>query len=321
MVNTLVTAAVVLLLCVSQAMAAETPNDLTISLSAETGSVYRGEPLTITVSVNNASSKPVVVPVDWSEGRFTLTRTLDGGAAREWNPFAAPEGMDRTVTLQPGQAHRAVTDLLFVSNGAEPGVHKFKARLESDGWYLKLDRHSGQMVKRPCWAGRVESKPLSVTVKALADADDRKALAVLTRGRDVSEIWLYSDAVLAGTDKRYATVLKEHPKSVFAKHCELTLARVYARRFHQSGMHFDKAARHYTNVIGNYAAFAFAGDAMLALARVYLRKEQIDPNKGYRDKAIKHLRHLAKTCPKSDSAPAAKKLLAEVQKTLAPRQP
>jgi hypothetical protein len=317
-------AGVVWLICVFQAMAADAPADLAISLNAETDTVYHGEPLMITVRVVNVSSKPVVVPVDWSSGRFTMKHAHAGGPPREGNPFANPsDGMDRTVTLQPGQAHRAVTDILFVTNGDKPGLHRLEARLQSDGWYRSLDRASGQMVKRPCWAGSIESKPLSLTIKALDNPADREALAVLTQGRDLESVWLYSDAVLAGTDKRYATVLEKYPESVFARHCDMALARAHARSFDdESGIRFDEeAVHHYTNVIRNYPAFAFMDDAMLELARVYLRKEQIDPNKGYRDKAASLLEDILKKHSGSDSVDQATTLLKVAASATLPDRP
>jgi len=197
-----------------------------------------------------------------------------------------------------------------------------QATLESNGKVRTFE--SGQTYERECWAGKIVSEPLKVTLKPLTNPDDLAAFKVLSTlereglGDGYRLMWTPSDKVYTGEDKRYVTVLEKYPKSVFAKDCELALAYEYARRFlyvrDGSGQpeiagDFEQAVDRYSKVLKNYPTFFGTPRAKFGLAQLYLEKEKREPGKGFRDKALSFLEDVVKNHAESFEAVAAAKLL------------
>lgn len=296
---------------------------LAARLRTEVSSAFVGEPLWGSVEVTNVSPNPVALMTTWtgsSNVRVVVSVTDSHGKSWERRPFDSPGTpmVERVVFLGSGDDYRALIG--FSTLAGRPGRYSLTVSAEFTGKARYFDRDAGKAGHRKVWAGKIISKPLTITIKPLVEPADIAALKVLCRTekqfRDGPYYSIWSPhSTTKGGDSRFRTVLEKYPGSVFAKHAELAEARVWAGSLaRESAPYYDKAIHHLTRLIEGYWTSHISDDAELLLARVYLRREISRSGKGYRDKAIGHLRHLIATYSKSDSVPAAKKLLAEATK-------
>jgi hypothetical protein len=289
---------------------------LSVILSSEESEVYRGEPLQITTTVSNTTGEVVVLP---SCLRIEVTQVLGGktnnGIWQESVDSTYPEGVNR---ISPGGKLCGRIQLLSILDvlPEKHGSYLLRATLESKGQYFsEIDAKTGDKVYSSCWSGMVQSATASMVVKQVQNAEDRVVLQTLARGsettlNDSGLLKIWNDAAA-----RYEEILAQHPKSVFARHCEF-----YAAERGVSGPGGSAIAAavnaigHYKNVIEKYPAFFLADDAKLGLARVLIvHKEKVA--KDWKSRATIQLQSILRDHPRSDVVDDAAKTLSMLRKS------
>jgi len=290
---------------------------LSISLHAERDTLLVGEPLVVWMRITNVSDRPVMIPSTWGTGKYMRLKITTNGTERT-ETFARPGDYlgESAHELQPGEVYplAATSDLYpFMER---PGRQTFVATFRSPGHYPRWNREAQQTEDVPCWAGEVTSGPLTITVRALENADDIAAWKVMQS--ETAPEWSATFAVgvkfgeREPSDKRFHTVLERFPKSIFAPYCAFALAKAWAERVELSTDYLNNTVRHATQAIEGPRPFPFSDDAELLLARTYVRWHKVRPFEGANRKAQTHLKHLLNTWPQSDSAEPARELLASV---------
>ena len=291
---------------------------LVVRLRTDTNVVFVEEPISGVIKVTNVSPKPVALMTSWlgsDNVKVVISVSKDQGKSRERKPFRAPSTpmIEKVSSLRTGDDYQAPISI----PSSKPGRYTLTVSVEFTGKATYYDRDAGRpRDRKAAWAGKITSEPLTITVSPLVKPVDISALKVLRLTEGPRYNMWYPHSTTTGGDSRFRTILKKYPRSVFAKHAELAEARVWAGDLQpQSGPSYDKAIAHLTRLLNDYPPSYISDDAEFLLARVYLHREKSQPGKGYRQKAIKHLRHLVATYSKSNSVKPAKKLLASAMKT------
>lgn len=302
--------------CLSVARGGEEPQPV-ISLQAESKEVFLGEPLHIHVIVTNPSTRLVDLPTSWGAGYFRMKITHEGTVLSPGtNCFSSPGDpfAYKVSRLAKGESYSRYIDILRLLGREKTGTYVLQACLESDGRAPYVNPRTGKTLHRKCWAGKITSEPFTIKVKPLKEEKDVAALKAMCvsvgnfKNGYFANIWYAGRNVTSGKDKRFTTVLREYPTSIFAKHCQFALARGHAQVFVDGGAFFKEAVRHCNELITKYPEFHFTDDARLYLAKVYARRHKLYPTKGYNTKALTVLKDLMEKHPKSDSVRGARKL-------------
>lgn len=248
--------------------------ELELSLFSESNEILLGQRLLISVIVKNISEKDILIPVSWTCESLLLT--VQGGD-RQY-AFCLERGdmiADTECLLKPGQWHSrqfdAVQRLVM-----EPGSCKVTAAYRSPGVLRSLvDIDTLKTVEKECWKGEVETVPLEIRIRAPESPQDKAALGVLRRGSGMVSPYLYAfapDHELAGA------VIREYPKSEYARYCEYAMGESYARNAFPSANRswIDKAMPHLKATVENYPRFSFTDDAIFLMAKLMWRTGEQD---------------------------------------------
>ncbi len=292
----------------------ENGNTIEVSLFAERDSIFVGEPMALWILIRNRSDRPVVVPTSFYTGEYLHLKTSVNGRATT-ETFAGPVGPslfgEDGKELKPSEAVRVAAAFFTRPFAETPGEMVLQATLQSPGTYPRWRYVGDRREESPvaCWAGKVASRPLTITVKPLTQPDDIAAWDEV-RSKDHGYGWYAT--LRASDDERFTTVLTKFPRSIFARHATLALAQAYGRRCLNNGPYYDETVEHAKRVIEKYDPFWLTDDAHLLLAEVYLQRNRQNPGDKARAEAFRQLQLILRDWPESDSAWRAAELLKQV---------
>jgi len=200
--------------------------ELSLSISAQAAEAYLGEPLRIRVQVTNVSDHDVKVPITWEEGYFSGAVTRKGGKSNKWGfGIRGYIAFHQVVTLRPGESYQRFRGLLRITHYQRPGKYVLNGTFESDG------DAPNYVTRKPvaCWKGSISAKPLKIEVKESPRKSDREVLKILSAPyggvekcvhfEDIWSVGLYGVNKYEMDDRRYDSLLKKYPDSVYAPYC------------------------------------------------------------------------------------------------------
>jgi hypothetical protein len=138
---------------------------LRLSLSFERPTFFVGEPVVAHVTLSNAGSEPVSIPVELEPEYYTIRYmiSINGGSETLFRPWALLEN-DGVTQLEPGMSVSTQAKIFIGANGwtfSVPGAYTIRAVM-----------------------GRIHSEPAKITVQEPPTEPERRQSALLLENRE-----------------------------------------------------------------------------------------------------------------------------------------